>query len=163
MAVAVASSDLVGCGSDNTPRADSGGDRCPAPTTDTVREQAARAAAVLRVTVREQALLSDGVTTTRGLVARVDDAIAGSAPERAAIWPGVDTPSGDELLSRETSLVVFVTPHERQTTIDGTTIVGYDISGPNGLLARVPDGLVRVCKAGQSSPADESVLDGIGS
>ncbi|ROT32486.1 hypothetical protein [Micromonospora sp. HM5-17] len=157
-AVAAASAALTACNAAES----SGGtaDECPSPTTAAVRADAARSAAVLRVTVVAQSLLTDGVTTGRGLVVRVDQALTGTAAaERVAVWPGVDTPTEGDLIGNGTTLVVFARPHERPTTADGTSLPAYDISATNGLLAPVPEGIVRVCKGGRSVPADAAVLD----
>jgi len=159
-AVAVTCSALVACGTAETPRET--GDQCPTPTAAAVRENASRAAAVLRVTVLDRPLLTDGVTTSQGLLVRVDDTLAGAAaPDRVAIWPSVDTPSDADLLGTGTSVVVFASPHERRTSIDNTTVPGYGIPVTNGLLAQVPAGVVRLCKGGQSAPAAADVLDGL--
>lgn len=154
----VTASSLTGCGS--TGAAPEGGERCPAPTAAAVREHASRAAAVFRATIEEQPLITDGVTTTRGLVARVAETLAGAVvPERVAVWPGVDTPAEGDLLGVGTVLVVFARPHGRPTTVDGASLPGYDITGTNALLSPVPEGVVRICKGGRSAPAAASVLD----
>ncbi|MEO3745428.1 hypothetical protein [Plantactinospora sp. B5E13] len=163
-AVAAASVTLVTAASlsacESTGAAQQAGEQCPTPTAAAVREHASRAAAVFRATIEEQPLITDGVTTTRGLVARVDGTLAGAGvPERVAVWPGVDTPAESDLLGVGTVLVVFARPHDRPTTVDGTPLPGYDITGTNALLSPVPEGVVRICKGGRSAPAAASVLD----
>ena len=124
-----------------------------------VRDLASRTSTVVQGAVEDRTPLTDGTTSTEGLLVRVDRTLAGAAaPQRIAIWPDLTVPSREHLADGST-VVAFVDPHTTETTTDGKPIPAYDFAAANGLLT-VAAGKVRLqCRDSAGEPADASVLD----
>jgi hypothetical protein len=145
---------LGGCGSESA-----AGDACPALSAELVRDLSSRTSTVVQGAVEHRASLTDGTTSTEGLLIRVDRTLAGAAaPQRIAIWSDLTMPSREHLADGS-AVVAFVNPHATATTADGKPIPAYDFAAANGLLT-VADSKVRLqCRDSAGESADASILD----
>jgi hypothetical protein len=157
LSIATALVTLGGCGSGTAT-----GDTCPALSAQLVRDLASRTSTVVQGAVEHRASLTDGTTSTEGLLVRVDRTLAGvAAPQRIAIWSDLTMPSPEHLADGST-VVAFVNPHAAATTADGKPIPAYDYASANGLLT-VADNNVRLqCRDSAGESTDASVLDHVG-
>ncbi|WP_067813620.1 hypothetical protein [Actinomadura kijaniata] len=128
---------------------------CPVPRAAEVAEVAAGAATVAKVTFRKVAALADGTTETEGWLVEGTGTVKGPALGRpTAVWPTIDagTPKEGE------RLVLFLSPHEGRTTMDGAAASGYDVVREGGVLVESGGGLARLCREGRSQPVPPEIL-----
>ncbi|MGI8682414.1 MAG: hypothetical protein ACR2JO_09890 [Mycobacteriales bacterium] len=132
-------------------------DGCSVPTATELADLSKDAAVVTQARFRSEANLTDGTTTTTGLIVVPIAALHGAAAvgEEVAVWPtqAEGTPTAGE------QLVLFLRAHGAPTRAAGQSTPAYDITRAGAVLVESDTGVQRLCRYGRSRSVDRTLLD----